>query len=62
MKQQWDGVNQTLWTQFIIGGCVIVLLIDRFTGYDPDHVIFGMAIFHLIAAIFMVPEGPQPPE
>jgi hypothetical protein len=58
--REWDGNNYQLYTQFLIGVCVICLLIDRFTAPD-DGTLFGLAIFFLIVGIFMVPEGPKPP-
>lgn len=59
--KQWDGVYYQTWTQFIIIVCIIGLLIDRFTAPN-DGGLFVTAILFLIAAIFMVPEGLQPPK
>ncbi|QGN54161.1 hypothetical protein [Novosphingobium sp. Gsoil 351] len=57
---QWDGNNYQLYTQILIGGCVICLLVDRFAA-TGDGSLFGLAILFLIVGIFLVPEGPQPP-
>lgn len=62
MRQQYDGNDYQFWTQLLIGLCVIGLLIDRFGAYDPNSTVFGLSIFFLIVGIFMVPEGPKPPE
>lgn len=59
--RQWDGNNYQLYTQFLIGVCIVSLLIDRFGAGESDGTLFGLAILFLVIGIFMVPEGPQPP-
>ena len=58
---QWDGNDYQLWTQLLIGVCIVCLLIDRFIDRG-DGTLFGMSILFLAIGIFMIPEGPKPPE